>query len=189
MRFIVITIVVGALFLAGIAVWMIRTVRHTPIEMWHVDPMTAPNPPTPNFYRIGPRDGQPAPIDDPAPVYAAAPAALATALDDFALRQRETIRIAGTPAELWMTYVQRTETLKFPDYVSVRIVALDDGRSTLSILSRARFGYGDMGVNRKRIEGWLAALRPLEAGPEPEPAPEPATPESPETPAPAPPQD
>lgn len=164
MKFIVITILVGALFLAGIAVWMIRTVRHTPIEAWHVDPMTAASPTTPNFHRAGPRD-QDAPVDETAPVYAVPPEELARALEDFVLRQRDTQRIAGRPEELWMTYVQRTERLKFPDYVSVKIVPLEDGRSTLSVFSRARFGYGDMGVNKARVQAMLEALRPLEAGP------------------------
>ncbi|RMH51815.1 MAG: DUF1499 domain-containing protein [Alphaproteobacteria bacterium] len=172
MRFVAITIVVGALFLAGVAAWMIRTVPHTPIERWHVDPLTAPNPPTPNFYRVGPRDGhgQQAPVDEAAPVYAATPQALARALDEHALRQRDTQRIAGSPAELWMTYVQRSEVLKFPDYISVRIIDLGDGRATLSIFSRARFGHGDMGVNRARVQDWLAALRPLELRDSPAPA-------------------
>ncbi|MEM9047857.1 MAG: DUF1499 domain-containing protein [Pseudomonadota bacterium] len=162
MRFIVLTIVIGALLLGAIAVYMIRTVRHTPIERWHVDPMTAVNPPSPNFYRIGPRDRQSAPVDDEAPIYGVVTEELARALDDFALRQRDTLRIAGTPASLWMTYVQRTPQLKFPDYISVRVIALEDGRSTLSVFSRARFGYGDMGVNRMRVESWLRALEPLE---------------------------
>ncbi|RMF35138.1 MAG: DUF1499 domain-containing protein [Alphaproteobacteria bacterium] len=173
MRLFIILVLVGLAFLAGITVFMIRTVKHTPIEKWHVDPMTAESPTTPNYYRVGPRDLQPAPVDETAPVYAVGAQELARALDEFALRQRDTRRIAGEPSDLWMTYVQRTEVLKFPDYISVRIIPLEDGRSTLSIFSRARFGYGDMGVNRKRVEDWLAALRPLEA-PAAEPAAEPA---------------
>lgn len=162
MRFILITIVVGALFLGGVAAWLIRTVPHTPVEKWHVDPLTVPNPPTPNFHRIGPRDRVAAPVDGEAPVYRVPAAELALALDTHALRQRDTVRIAGTPAGLWMTYVQRTERLKFPDYTSVKVIDLGEGRSTLAIFARARFGYGDMGVNKARVQDWLAALKPLE---------------------------
>ncbi|MEM9196894.1 MAG: DUF1499 domain-containing protein [Pseudomonadota bacterium] len=163
MRFIVFTIVLGALLLSGVAVYMIRTVRHTPIERWHVDPMAVANPPSPNFYRIGPRGVQTAPVDDESPAYGVSPEDLARALDEFALRQRDTRRIAGQPSDLWMTYVQRTPRLKFPDYISVRVIGLDDGRSTVSIFARARFGYGDMGVNRARVLRWLEALSPLES--------------------------
>jgi hypothetical protein len=162
MRFVLITVVVGALVLGGIALSLIRTVPHTPIERWHVDPLTAPVPATPNFFRVAPVDRVAVPPDQPAATYRADAATLAKAFDDFAARQRDTIRIAGTPAEGWMTYVQRTEVLKFPDYLSVRFIDLGGGRSTLAIFSRSRYGHGDMGVNRARVQAWLEALKPFE---------------------------
>jgi uncharacterized protein (DUF1499 family) len=33
-----------------------------------------------------------------------------------------------------------------------------DGQATLAIYSRSLIGHGDFGVNRARIERWLAAL-------------------------------
>jgi len=51
---------------------------------------------------------------------------------------------------------------QFPDYISVKAVAVPGG-SALVVWSRARFGYGDFGVNRSRIEDWLDRIG--EAGP------------------------
>jgi hypothetical protein len=55
-------------------------------------------------------------------------------------------------------YVQRTPLLRFPDTIDVRFIDLPDGRSTLALYSRSQIGSSDMGVNRARIERWLAAL-------------------------------
>ncbi len=160
MRFILYTLVLGALFLAGVALTLVRFVPHTPLARWHVDPLTAPVPRTPNGWRVGPA-GTPG-ADAVAPVYRADAATLARTLDEMAQRQARTERIAGRPDELWMSYVQRSEVLRFPDYIAVRAIALGPDRATLAIFSRARYGYSDLGVNRARVEAWLAALKPLE---------------------------
>ena len=56
-------------------------------------------------------------------------------------------------------YVQRTRLLRFPDLVTVRFVPIDDAHSTLAIFSRSVWGKADMGVNRIRVEEWLARLK------------------------------
>jgi uncharacterized protein (DUF1499 family) len=48
----------------------------------------------------------------------------------------------------------------FPDYVSVRFLDLGDGETGVAVYSRARYGQSDLGVNRARVENWLAALEP-----------------------------
>ena len=55
------------------------------------------------------------------------------------------------------TYVQTSALLAFPDYISVKAVPVGDGAG-LVIWSRSRFGKSDLGVNRERIEEWLAKL-------------------------------
>ncbi len=55
-------------------------------------------------------------------------------------------------------YVQRTALIRFPDIITVRFIALAPAQSTLAIYSRSVYGTSDFGVNRKRIETWLAAL-------------------------------
>jgi uncharacterized protein (DUF1499 family) len=55
-------------------------------------------------------------------------------------------------------YVQRTRWLRFPDTVVIRYLPEGKGRSTLAIYSRSQMGKGDMGVNKARVERWLAKL-------------------------------
>ena len=55
-------------------------------------------------------------------------------------------------------YVQRTAMVRFPDIITVRFISLSPSRSTLAIYSRSVYGTSDFGVNRARIEAWLAAL-------------------------------
>jgi uncharacterized protein (DUF1499 family) len=129
---------------------------------WHIDPLTAVRPSSPNTYLVAPQSMAAAQVDLEAPVYTAPAAVMAKALNDYVSTQPNTILLAGSPDSLWMTYVQRTPTLKMPDYISVRFIDLDGGTSTIAMYSRSRFGYGDMGVNKARVEHWLQALSSFE---------------------------
>ena len=53
--------------------------------------------------------------------------------------------------------MQRSRFIGFPDYVTVKAVALERG-AALIVYSRSRYGRSDFGVNRTRVEAWLAAL-------------------------------
>jgi len=55
-------------------------------------------------------------------------------------------------------YVQRSARFRFPDVITVRFVEVPDERSSLAVYSRSLFGKSDLGVNRERIEAWVAAL-------------------------------
>ena len=57
-------------------------------------------------------------------------------------------------------FVQRSRFLAFPDTVTVRFIALGAARSSLAVYSRSLYGSSDFGVNRDRIEAWLAELSP-----------------------------
>jgi uncharacterized protein (DUF1499 family) len=157
-RFFIWAVVMAALLSVASVGW-VRFAPSDP-EQWHVDPELAPDEAQPNAWRVGPVAE--AGVDAVAPVYAVPAEELARALDEVALAEPATERLAGQPEDLWTTYVQRSERMRFPDYISVRALELEDGHSTLSIYSRARFGREDMGVNRARVERWLAALEPLE---------------------------
>lgn len=69
--------------------------------------------------------------------------------------------------------VQRSRIFRFPDRISVEFLPLEDERSTLAIYSRAKYGSTDFGVNRKRIDAWLAAIGAPES--ESQPADSPAS--------------
>ena len=58
-------------------------------------------------------------------------------------------------AHLQYEFVQRSLIFRFPDYITVRFVGLDEGRSTILAYSRSKYGRSDFGVNQRRIERWL----------------------------------
>lgn len=74
-------------------------------------------------------------------------------LDAIARAAPRTTVLAGTVDQGMVTYVTRSKVIGFPDYTTVQ----QDG-DTLRIFGRLRFGRKDFGVNRTRVEGWLAAL-------------------------------
>jgi uncharacterized protein (DUF1499 family) len=55
-------------------------------------------------------------------------------------------------------FVQRTLLMRFPDTIDVEAFPAGENRSTLAIYSRSLVGRKDFGVNRARVERWLAAL-------------------------------
>ena len=56
-------------------------------------------------------------------------------------------------------YVQRSLIMRFPDYVTVRFVSLTQKSSTLAILSYAKYGHSDFGINKKRVDSLLFSLK------------------------------
>lgn len=83
----------------------------------------------------------------------------ATALAEIDRVARATPRttvIAGAPEEGMVTYVTRSRFWGFPDYTTVRLAQVA-AQTRLMLYGRARFGGGDLGVNRDRILVWLAA--------------------------------
>jgi uncharacterized protein (DUF1499 family) len=58
-------------------------------------------------------------------------------------------------------YVQRSARFRFPDIITVRFIPISPSQSTLAIYSRSVYGKSDFGVNRERIEAWLAAMSSL----------------------------
>ena len=52
----------------------------------------------------------------------------------------------------------RSRLFGFPDLIDVRLIEPEPGRVSLAIFSRARYGFYDLGVNRRRVRRWLRAL-------------------------------
>jgi uncharacterized protein (DUF1499 family) len=142
-----------ALLAAG-AVY-VRAVEHDP-ALWDVDPLTAARADRPNEAWALPA-AEAAEGDLLSPVYAETPEALLARLDSM-LREEPRVRRLDDGADpRRAAYVALSRVVGFPDYVTVRAVEAEGG-ATLAIRSRSRFGYGDMGVNRARLERWLGML-------------------------------
>ncbi len=156
----------AVLLAAATGYGVINTSGHDPAR-WHVNPAAArpgANPPgtNPNEYFAAPRGTTAAPADAEARLYPERPRALLARFDAIARAQPRTRVVAGDLDSLMITYVQRSRVFGFPDYLTVRAVAVESGTEEdsagLIVWSRARYGRGDFGVNRARVEAWLAAL-------------------------------
>ncbi len=151
----IVLIIVGLLVTASaVAAIMIRRLDHDP-AVWHVNPLVAAKPSTPNSYRVGP-DGT-TERDAAAPTFPISSADLAAKFDAIALRVGSDI-VGGSAAEGYVTYVQTSSFFGFPDYVSVKFIEIDATSSTLAIFSRSRLGKSDLGINKKRVEAWIGQL-------------------------------
>lgn len=144
LRLLALLVVIAAA--GGLAV---RSVAHDPAR-WHVNPAEAVRSGAPNDFLAAPAGTTVATPD--LLLETRDPAAAMTALDRVARQAPRTEVVAGDPADGFVTYVQRSALIGFPDYVSVSTV-----EGGIAIWSRSRFGYSDLGVNGERVRRWLAA--------------------------------
>ncbi len=147
----------GALLVAALAVGVFMRIVADDPAVWHVDPATAQRTGYPNDYLVAPQGATAAAPDRLAQVHTLSPRDLLQRFDAVAENAPRTRRIAGSPEEGLVTYVQRSRVFGFPDYISVRAVEVPGG-AALIVWSRARFGFGDFGVNRARVEDWLRQI-------------------------------
>ena len=141
------TLGLGVLALLGFGAW----VRLAPSDpaVWHVDPATVTDRGAENSYLLA-AGGDAGPVEVPLP-----PDQAAARLDAIALATPRTTRLAGQGD--FVTYLTRSAAMGFPDYTSVRILPTATGSQVL-IFARSRFGQKDFGVNRARVEDWVARL-------------------------------
>ncbi|SLN18658.1 DUF1499 domain-containing protein [Pseudooctadecabacter jejudonensis] len=80
-------------------------------------------------------------------------------LDQIICATARTSVVAGTVEDNKTTYMTRTKICGFPDFTTVRLMTVPDSDDCmLQVYGRLRFGQSDLGVNRKRIDGWMAQL-------------------------------
>ncbi|WP_298357188.1 DUF1499 domain-containing protein [uncultured Litoreibacter sp.] len=129
-------------------------VRSKPLDTasLHIDPETAERPGVPGHVLL--RAG----ADIEPPVYEMDASALALRVEAVILSTPRTEKLAGELADGYASYVTRSALWGFPDIASVKVVEAGEGKSSLIVLSRLRYGQMDMGVNRARVEDWLAQL-------------------------------
>tara|TARA_R110002074_G_scaffold48047_9_gene123076 strand:- start:1914 stop:2378 length:465 start_codon:yes stop_codon:yes gene_type:complete len=82
-------------------------------------------------------------------------------LDRIVMDTPRTTLLAGSVDEKQITYVTRSAVMGFPDYTTIGVyqgLIEDSDQRYLEINGRLRFGKSDLGVNAKRVKGWLAAF-------------------------------
>lgn len=57
-----------------------------------------------------------------------------------------------------LRFVQRSRLLRYPDIIDALVAPRGDNASTLALYSRSLVGRRDFGVNRARLERWVARL-------------------------------
>jgi uncharacterized protein (DUF1499 family) len=115
-------------------------------------------PSRPNTALAGPAGSTPRP-DLETPIYQVPAAQLHDAVRAMAAAQPRTFLAADHPAERQTHWVVRSAVFNFPDLVTAQIGDAGPDRSTLVLYSRSVYGYSDTGVNRQRLNSWLADLR------------------------------
>lgn len=114
-------------------------------------------PASPNTALAGPEGQSPAPDRVTAP-YPIPPERLYQAVRAMAGAQDRTFPAAHYDELRQAHYVVRSKWANFPDLVTIAVAGPEAGPSTLVVYSRSVYGHSDLGVNRARIEAWLAAL-------------------------------
>ncbi|MBK1668046.1 hypothetical protein CKO28_08350 [Rhodovibrio sodomensis] len=98
------------------------------------------------------------------PVFSAAVEQLRDAVVSIAAREPRTHLLHLDREAMQAEFEQSSKLFRFPDTITVAFEPVDATHATLSIYSRARFGYYDFGVNRKRVQRWLDLLADKLAG-------------------------
>lgn len=91
------------------------------------------------------------------PVSPMAPTDLADTLKKIVVASPRTRILREREDGLAFSAVQRSALMRYPDFVSLEVRPAEGG-STVLVYSRSVFGIRDFGVNRARVEGWLAEL-------------------------------
>ncbi|HRK43393.1 MAG TPA: DUF1499 domain-containing protein [Gemmobacter sp.] len=130
-------------------------VRLAPVDpaRWHVTLADHPASIKPNDATAYATGG-----DLTAPIYPDPPAIVLARLEALAVAEPRTRLIAGSADEGRVTFMQRSALWGFPDFITAETTVTAEG-TRLALWSRSRFGYSDLGINRKRLERWIAALR------------------------------
>jgi len=124
---------------------------------WNLDPAAVDRTGRPNDFLSAPMGFTRADPDRGTRVFPMPPAELLNRFADVARSAPRVEQLPASPGSEILTFIQRSAIVGFPDYISVKAVPVGDG-SALIVYSRSRYGHGDFGVNRARVEAWLGAL-------------------------------
>lgn len=132
----------------------------------HGVPAAAPDfahlvrPSSPNTALAAPAGFRPRP-DIVTPAYGVPAEKLFAIVQHVAAGRRATYRLAGNATALREGWVARSLVWNFPDIVWAEVEPDGNGKSELVLYSRSMYGYGDFGVNRRRVAAWVAAVNAL----------------------------
>ncbi len=112
----------------------------------------------PNDYLLAP-DGlcEAATPDGEARAFDETPHSLFKRIKEIVESQKGIIQLSIEEEAFTLSYVAVTPLLRFKDDVTLKVLPAGDG-AQLAAYSASRVGYSDLGTNKKRVEGLIAAL-------------------------------
>ena len=66
--------------------------------------------------------------------------------------------IARDDERMLLLVQDRTPVFRFVDTIAVHVVPTGEHGATFAAYSHSEIGYGDLGTNRRRLQGWIQAL-------------------------------
>jgi uncharacterized protein (DUF1499 family) len=140
--------------------WRAAELAQMPKDSGPVDPVQLTRRATPSDALVCPeRVCQQAKADVVAPVFLVTAADLRRKVSLVALSEPRTVELPCTAnCDKTARFVQYSAVFLFPDTIDVTVSEAGAKASTLAVYSRSLVGYGDQGVNRARVERWIAAL-------------------------------
>lgn len=97
-------------------------------------------------------------VDVTSPVYDLPVIQLREELLNSLRSETDLLRVDNGEDPLKLRFVQRSDLMRFPDTIRVRIIPVGNTRSTLALYSQSQIGQSDLGVNLDRVNRWLARL-------------------------------
>jgi len=128
-------------------------VERTPTDFAKLRPRNRPN-----WYLVCPPQYCGTTPSRVSPVFDVPAAVLRARWMDIIKRQPRVSQIAVSADKLQFDYIQRSRFFHFPDTITLRLIPVGENTTTLAIFSRSHYGYSDLGVNKARVESWLAEL-------------------------------
>ncbi|MDX2223853.1 MAG: DUF1499 domain-containing protein [Rhodospirillaceae bacterium] len=154
-----ITLAVLAAVLVGCSQGGLMDRMLSPGKLDPIDFATLTPPGSPNTYLVAPPGATRAAPNEPAPEFDLPAGQLKARLLAAVDNEPRLEKVWESADGLALQFVQRSALMRWPDIVSVKLIDLGGGRSTLAIYSRSVYGYSDLGVNKARVQRWLAALK------------------------------
>ncbi len=129
-------------------------------ERLALDPLTLERTGRPNDFLVCPAGRCAAPADRIAPVVEVAALEQLHLWEEVVTMSDRTRLLGIDEKALTLHAEQRSRIFGFVDTVVVHVLPFDDGlpgteSSTFAAYSRSEIGFGDMGVNRARLEAWI----------------------------------
>jgi uncharacterized protein (DUF1499 family) len=115
--------------------------------------------PRPNQWLLRPGQAAASAMEAPSPIFPVAPERLRDALLAVVEASPRTRILERRADGLAFTAMQLTALMRYPDFISMEIRPVDGGGSMLLVYSRSVFGHSDLGVNKARMDGWLAQVQ------------------------------